>query len=237
MRLPSLVPGLFLQRDNRFRATVIVEGTQHHAHVPTSGRMTELLVPGREIWLSPQDRPGRKTPYDLVLVEHEGGLVSIDSRLPNGLMAERLGQVGWQGRPLRGLTREVALGASRIDMLLEDSAGVVWLEIKSVTLVVKGLALFPDAPTTRGTRHLEELIAVVGRGERAAAAFVAQRADARRFGPHVAADPAFATTLARAQQAGVTLHAYACDVSRQEIRIARRIPVDPLLLSAPTTAR
>ena len=235
MRLPQLVPGVFLQRDNRFRATVSVEGTPTRAHVPTSGRMAELLVPGRAIWLSPQSRPGRKTPYDLVLVEHEGGLVSIDARLPNALMAEHLGQTGWEGRPLCSLTREVTLGASRIDMLLEDAAGVVWLEVKSVTLVVDGWALFPDAPTTRGTRHLEELIAVAQRGERAAAAFVAQRSDARRFAPHVAADPAFATTLARAQQAGVMLRAYGCDLSMQEIRIARRIPIGPLSpASAPT---
>jgi sugar fermentation stimulation protein A len=225
MRLPTLIPGAFVARDNRFRATVLVGGAPVAAHVPTSGRMRELLLPGRTVWLSPQPRPGRKTPYDLVLVEHEGALVSIDSRLPNALMAERLRRQGWEGRPLRSLTREVPLGASRLDLLLEDEAGVVWMEVKSVTLVVGGLALFPDAPTTRGVRHLEELIAVAARGGRAAVAFVAQRADALRFAPHREADPAFAQTLAEAARAGVLIRAYACEVSRQEIAIARTIPV------------
>jgi sugar fermentation stimulation protein A len=226
MRLPPLLPGEFVARDNRFRATVVVEGGPTAAHVPTSGRLAELLVPGRTVWLAPQHRPGRKTPYDLVLVEHQGGLVCIDARVPNALMAEHLRRDGWQGRPLRSLTREVPLGHSRLDLLLEDEAGVVWMEIKSVTLVERGLALFPDAPTTRGTRHLEELIAVAERGERAAAVFVAQRADAERFAPHRVADAAFADALARAAGAGVSLRAYACRVTHREIAIMTGIPLE-----------
>lgn len=225
MRLPELIRGEFVARDNRFRATVLVAGDPTPAHVPTSGRMGELLLPGRTVWLSPQARPGRKTPYDLILVEHGDTLVSIDSRLPNALMAEHLRRHGWQGRPLRRLIREATLGASRLDLLLEDDAGVVWMECKSVTLVVEGLALFPDAPTSRGVRHLKELIAVAQRGERAAAVFIAQRADAMRFGAHRETDPAFADALAEARRAGVTIRAYACAVSRAEITIARSIPV------------
>lgn len=228
MQLPALTLGEFVARDNRFRATVLVDGMPSAAHVPTSGRMAELLVPGRAMWLTPQNHPSRKTPYDLTLVEHQGGLVCIDSRMPNKLMAEHLGTHGWQGRPLRGLTREVALGTSRLDLLLEDADGALWMEVKSVTLVVDGLALFPDAPTARGARHLEELIRVVEQGGRAAVAFVAQRADANRFAPNELADPLFAATLARAARAGVTLAAFACRVSHQEIAIAREIPVEPL---------
>ncbi len=225
MRLPPLIPAEFVARDNRFRATVLVGGAPTAAHVPTSGRMRELLLPGRTVWLRPQPNPNRKTPYDLVLVEHEGILVSTDSRLPNALVAEHLRREGWQGRPLRSLTREVPLGESRLDLLLEDEAGVVWMEVKSVTLVVEGVALFPDAPTTRGVRHLEELTRVAERGERAAAAFVAQRADAVRFGPHREADPAFAAALAAAERAGVAIQAYRCDVSLGEIAIAGPIPL------------
>ncbi len=225
MRLPPLVPGTFVARDNRFRATVTLEGATTKAHVPTSGRMRELLRPGCTVWLSLQMRPGRKTPYDLVLVEHKGVLVSIDSRVPNTLMAEHLREVGWQGCPLHSLTREVPSGASRLDLLLEDDAGVIWMEVKSVTLVIDGLALFPDAPTARGVRHLQELTQVAARGERAAVAFIAQRADAQCFDAHRETDPAFAEALAEAARAGVALHAYACQVSRQEITIARQIPV------------
>jgi sugar fermentation stimulation protein A len=225
MRLPPLIPGEFVARDNRFRATVLVEGESIAAHVPTSGRMHELLLPGRTVWLRPQPRPGRKTPYDLVLVEHGDILVSIDSRLPNALMAERLHRRGWQGRPVRKLVREPPLGASRLDLLLEDEAGVIWMECKSVTLVIQGLALFPDAPTSRGVRHLQELTTVAEQGGRAAAVFIAQRADAVCFGAHRETDPAFADALVDAKRAGVTLCAYACRVSREEIAIARGIPV------------
>jgi sugar fermentation stimulation protein A len=195
------------------------------AHVPTSGRMTELLVPGRTVWLSPHHHPHRKTPYDLTLVEHQGRLVCIDSRAPNVLMAEHLHQAGWHGRQLCQVSREVTVGASRLDLMLEDALGVVWMEVKSVTLAEDGLALFPDAPTTRGARHLEELINVVNAGGRAAVAFVAQRADAERFAPHGRNDRLFAETLARAASAGVALAAYACRVSHEEIAIAHPIPI------------
>ncbi len=242
MNLPPLIAGRFLKRDNRFRVTVQlaneplvdepvankpVANEPVAAHLPNSGRLTELLTPGRRCWLAQFDAPHRKTDFDLKLVEYDGVLVSVDARLPNPLFAEALA-VG-RLTPFRGfrqIEREVPFGKSRLDFRLNGPSGVCWVEVKSVTLVEQGTSRFPDAPTARGARHLEELIAIVEAGERAAVAFVVQRPDARRFTPHHRADPTFSATLREAADQGVAVHAWTCTVQRREIAIARPIPVD-----------
>jgi len=230
MELPPLVPGRFVRRDNRFRATVAVDGREAWAHVPNSGRLTELFVPGRRLWLAPVAAPERKTGYDLKLVEHPvpgGGdvLVSVDARLPNPLFAEALAAGRLQAFHWTSLEREISLGDSRIDFRLEGPDGACWVETKSVTLVEGKTALFPDAPTGRGRRHLRELAAAVEAGERAAVVFVVQRPDADSFAPHPTADPAFADTLRAVTAAGVDVRAYACDVSLKSIAVSREISV------------
>lgn len=225
-----MVPGRFVRRDNRFRATVVVDGEEVWAHVPNSGRLTELFVPGRALWLAPATSPNRKTGYDLKLVEYPAPgrgdvLVSVDARLPNPLFAEAVDAGRLPAFPCVSFEREVRLGDSRIDFRLHDADGVCWVETKSVTLVEGETALFPDAPTGRGRRHLQELEAAVAVGERAAVVFVVQRPDAGRFAPHPTADPAFAETLRAVAAAGVDVRAYACDVSLSAIAIAREIPV------------
>jgi sugar fermentation stimulation protein A len=198
------------------------------AHLPNSGRLTELLTPGRACWLAEfADAPQRKTRYDLKLVEYAGVLVSVDARLPNPLFAEAV-TAGWL-EPFRGYdhaTREVQRGRSRLDFRLSGPEGVCWAEIKSVTLVEDGIARFPDAPTLRGARHLRELTAAVHQGEQAAAVFVVQRPDARRFAPHDQADAAFGAALREAAGAGVGVHAWTCVVSTQAITITTQIPVE-----------
>jgi sugar fermentation stimulation protein A len=123
--------------------------------------------------------------------------------------------------------REVTHGASRLDLRLDahPEAPPCWIEVKSITLVEDGVALFPDAPTTRGRRHLEELADIVGAGERAAAVFVVQRDDPECFSPHPSADPAFAAALREASEAGVEVVAYRCHVTLQGIEIAGSIRV------------
>jgi sugar fermentation stimulation protein A len=227
--LPPLIAGRFVRRDNRFRVTVEVEGGPAAAHLPNSGRLTELLTPGRACWLAPFDDPRRKTCFDLKLVEYAHTLVSVDARLPNALFAEALA-VG-QLEPFRGyarVEREVRLGESRIDFRLRGAVGVCWVEVKSVTLVEGGggVARFPDAPTARGARHVRELMAVVGSGQQAAVVFVVQRADARRFAPHDRADAAFGGALREAADAGVGVYAWTCAVSVQAISVDRPISVE-----------
>jgi len=224
MRLPELVRGSFVQRDNRFRATVIVAGAQTAVHVANSGRLTELLTPGRPVWLVRAVRTERRTAYDLALVEHEGTLVSVDARLPNALWAEAVMTRPVLEQRFDHLEREVARGASRLDFRLANSQGVCWVEVKSVTLVEREIARFPDAVTVRGVKHLGELIAITHAGEQAAVVFVVQRGDAARFKPHYDADPLFAKTLRLARQAGVGVWAYTCRVSQQEIVLAEPIP-------------
>jgi sugar fermentation stimulation protein A len=227
VRLPPLVAGRFVRRDNRFRVTVEVEGEPAAAHLPNSGRLTELLTPGRACWLSRFGDPRRKTRFDLVLVEYAGVLVSVDARLPNGLFAEAL--AAGRLEPFRGTTRferEVQLGESRLDLRLQGPAGACWVEVKSVTLVEGGVARFPDAPTVRGVRHLAELAAAVRRGERAAVVFVIQRPDARCFAPHDRADAVFGAALREAKSAGVGVYAWACEVSPRSVIMASQVPVE-----------
>ena len=222
----ELKEAVFLTRDNRFRATVKLDGRPVWAYLPNSGRLEELLRPGRRVLLRPAAAPGRKTAYDLLLVDLEGVLVSADARLPNLLVEEALRE----GRllPFAGyeaIRREVECGGVRLDFVLEKEEDRCLIEVKSVTLVREGVALFPDAPTLRGRRHLEELRRAVAEGERAAIIFVVQREDALAFAPHDKADPAFGRALRRAVEEGVEVHAYACRVSRREVRLDRPLEV------------
>lgn len=226
MNFPELVRGAFVSRDNRFRATVTVQGRERWAHVPNSGRLQELFTPGRPVWLAPAAAVQRKTSYDLKLVEYASVLVSVDARLPNPLFAEALAAGRLPEFSPSAVRREVPYDHSRLDFCLVHEGGLQWVETKSVTLVEEGVALFPDAPTARGRRHLQTLAAALANGERAAVVFVVQRPDARCFRPHAQADPAFATTLRRAAAAGVDVRAYSCHVSRQEIRLNGEITVD-----------
>lgn len=225
MRFPAMVPGRFISRDNRFRATIRVDGQETWAHVPNSGRLQELFTPGRPVWLSPAADPARKTAYDLKLVDFDGVLVSVDARLPNPLFDEALSSNRLPGFSYPSVEREVTLGHSRLDFRLSGPEGVCWLETKSVTLVEAGTALFPDAPTERGRKHLFTLMDALRDGHQAAVVFIVQRPDARRFSPHRAADPAFADTLAQVAATGVEVRAFTCRVSLEEIAIAAEIPV------------
>jgi len=222
-----LLPAEFVRRENRFRATLLLNGSPVAAHLANSGRLGELLVPGAPCYVSRATNPNRKTGYDLRLVTYDSTLVSVDARLPNPLfadalqqraLAEFIGYTQWRG--------EVRRGQSRLDFLLTGPMDErLWVEVKSVTLVENGVALFPDAPTIRGRKHLAELTSAVKAGERAAVVFVVQRPDARFFAPHLTADPAFAQALSQAAAAGVLVQAYTCRVSLSSIEIARAIPI------------
>ena len=225
---PNLEEGYFITRLNRFAALVELDGRQEMVHVANSGRMRELFEPGRRLLLAPAPGEHRKTRYDLALVDLGHTLVSADARLPNGLVAEAL--MAGELAPFADypeVRREVTYGESRLDLMLEGPAGRCYLETKSVTLVEDGgVALFPDAPTTRGVKHLHTLMQVVGAGHRAGVIFVIQRSDAGSLSPHDAADPEFGRTLRDAQAAGVEVRAYGCSVTPQEIRLADPIPVN-----------
>jgi sugar fermentation stimulation protein A len=200
-------------------------------HLPDPGRLRELLVPGRRVWIRGAQAPRRKTEWSAVLVETPdgGGLVSLDTTLPNRLihLALRAGALpelaGWS------LQRaEVPIGGSRLDFLLANAHGrQLALEVKSVTLVEGDLALFPDAVTTRGARHVRELATLAAAdGWAAALLFVLQRGDATRIRAAAAIDPDFAAAVAEARAAGVRVLGRRCAVSLGEVRLGGRVEVD-----------
>ena len=225
IRFPKLVCARFLRRVNRFLAAVQLGDDTVAVHVASPGRMGELLTPKRPVWLAPAQASGRKTAYDLTLVEHEGVLVSVDSRLPNALYWNALQQEQQMSKqPLR-VEREVKHNHSRLDFCLVSPEGTCWIEVKSVTLVRDGLALFPDAPTARGRKHLLALAGLIREGQSARVVFIVQRSDAHRLAPNAETDPAFAQALYQAQRAGVDVRAHLCRVSVDEISLAAEIPV------------
>ena len=228
---PDLVEATFLKRLNRFAARVRVKDKDVLAHVANSGRMRELFVPGVRVLLKRKTGSHRKTGYDLCLVDLGFALVSADARLPNSLVAEALanGKLP-QFAEYTQVKPESTYGESRLDFLLQDPlivgpTGRCYLETKSVTLVESGAALFPDAPTSRGVKHMGSLVKAVEEGSRAAVIFVIQRGDARRFSPHDAADPDFAAAFRMALASGVEAYAYTCSVSLREVSLAGQIPI------------
>ena len=222
-----LVGARFVCRLNRFLAEVDLAGSPERVHVRNSGRLRELLTPGRKVWLEPGASVDRATRFTLALVRTSAGYVSVDAHLPN-----RLIEAAFRSRALpvfrayRFVRREPRVGRHRADFLLESERGSCLLEVKSVTLVRDGVALFPDAPTVRGSAHLDLLAAECAAGREAAVVFVIQRGDAVRLQPNRAADPAFAAALARAAAAGVRVLAYRCVVSLRGVRLERRIRVE-----------
>lgn len=221
-----LVTATFLERANRFVCWVMVNGKREMAHLPNSGRLREVLAPGRPVYLVEAASPQRRTRYDMLLADRDGLLVSVDARLPSDLVEEalRAGRLApFLSYP--HIRREVAFGHSRLDFLLQGNGQLCYMEVKSITLVEGGQGLFPDAPTLRGRQHLLSLIQARHEGHRAAIAFVVQRPDATGFSPNDATDPAFGAALRQAAGAGVGIYAYRCQVSLTEIRIEAEIPI------------
>ncbi len=226
MRLPPLLPGRFLERRNRFLAFTLVDGEIHPTFVPNSGRMEELLVPGARVFLKDRRNLPGKTHFELVLVEKDGIFVGVDSRMPPLILEEAVAR-GLAFSDYTPVAREPVLGKGRVDLLMRaPGGGDVWVETKSVNLVEDGVALFPDAPTARGARHLEDLMALVRDGKEAHVVFVVQRPDARCFAPHAKRDPLFAETLKRAREMGVGVWAFYCEVSLENIELKGEIPVN-----------
>jgi len=226
MKIASrLISGRFVRRANRFLAAVEVAGEEIQAHVRSTARMAELLVPGSQVFLSPSSNPFRKTRFTLLLVRFGNILVSVDATLPNRLIHDALLRGDLHPFAKYGsIRREVVHGQSRFDFRLQDP-GDCLLEVKSVTLVRNRVAMFPDAPSLRGRKHVEELASAVKMGIRGAVVFVVQREDGESFAPNDEADPGFGEALRRAGAAGVEIYALACAVGDNDIHWDRWIPV------------
>jgi sugar fermentation stimulation protein A len=227
--LQPLERGRLVSRYKRFFADVVLDdGRAVTAHCPNPGAMLGLNTPGLVAWLSRSDAPNRKLPHTLELIEAGGGLVGINTLHPNRLTAEALAEDAIP--ELTGYSshrREVKYGeASRVDFLLEaEGRPRCWLEVKNCHLLRGGrLAEFPDCVAARSLKHLRELTAMVEAGDRAVMLYVIQRTDCDAFEAAADLDPAYAAGLIAAAKAGVEVLCYDCDLSSQEIRIARPVP-------------
>ncbi len=229
----EMVRGRFLSRTSRFSVLAeLADGPGYfECHLPNPGRLKELLVPGAELLLRPAKNPDRrKTKFDVFAVKAEGGTVVVDSRIPNQIMREALssGEVPeFSGYEL--VRSEPARGKSRLDFLLRGNR-MCLVEVKSCTLVRNGVALFPDAPTERGRRHLLELEKAHEEGYRACILFVIQRGDAKLFMPNDETDPDFGVALRKVVARGVEAIALATKYRKGHVELIGRVPVD---LSAP----
>jgi sugar fermentation stimulation protein A len=217
--------GNFVMRPNRFIAHIEKDDEIVIAHVPNTGRLRELLHPGIEVMLSYHPQGHRKTQYELRMVRKGGHWISIDSQLPNALAAEAISKgiiKEIKGYPT--LKREVFYGNSRFDLQLLGEE-TCFVEVKGVTLEKDGWSYFPDAPTERGRKHIEELIEAVKNGYRGVLLFVIQIEGIKGFSPNTEMDFEFAQKVRQAFDAGVEILAYSCEVTPQEVKIVGKVPV------------
>lgn len=242
MRFPSpLLEGRLIRRYKRFLADVDLGGPGAGpdggpdggdvvtAHVPNSGSMIGVDVPGSPVWLSRSANPNRKLAFTLELVEVDGGLVGVNTAHPNALVADaiaagRIPELSGYAR----LRREVTYGKnSRIDVLLEDDGRPpAYVEVKNVHLRREGAcAEFPDCVTARGAKHLEELVAMVAQGGRAVMVYLVQRMDCTHFRVARDIDPAYDAGLRRAVAAGVETLCWSCALTREAIELDRPLPL------------
>jgi len=232
MEFPDpLIRGTLIKRYKRFLADVELDGGGRvTAHCANPGSMLSVKEPGSEVWLSPARNPDRKLRYTWELIGVGSSLVGINTALPNRLVEEALGE-GTIGElaGYESLRREVKYGRnSRIDLLLEGAGRPkCYVEVKNVTLkrdsAPEGTVEFPDAVTTRGSKHLAELSETVAKGCRAVMMYLVQREDAVRFSIAADLDPDYAVNLKAAMAAGVEVLCYGCRLSVTEIRVAEPV--------------
>lgn len=205
-------------------AEVTIGGETVLCHVKNTGRCKELLLPGAAVWCQHSDVPGRKTAYSLITVEKHGHYVNIDSQVPNVIAAQWVaaGGVGFAAEEIR---REVRYGASRLDLAFTRAGQPCLMEVKGVTLNRDGTAVFPDAPTQRGARHVLELAQAARAGYETYLLFVAAMDTVGAVRPNWDTDPEFARALVQAAEAGVRLLGVRCAVTQDSITAAEPIPV------------
>lgn len=226
MKYLRMKKGTFIERPNRFIAYVEIDGNTETVHVKNTGRCAELLTPGATVYVQESDNPERKTRWDLIAVEKpytdQSGrirMINMDSQAPNQVVKEWLEAKGCQVRS------EYTYGNSRIDLLVEAGKRRILIEVKGVTLEKDGVVRFPDAPSERAVKHVEELVKSLKDGYEACVFFVVQMEDVRYFTPNLDTHPAFAEALRRAGEAGVHVVAYQCGVHPDELWLTKELPV------------
>jgi sugar fermentation stimulation protein A len=218
MLYENIKEAVFLSRLNRFVACIEIDGRTELCHVKNTGRCRELLLEGAPVYVQEKNVAGRKTKYDLVSVFKGEKLVNVDSSAPNKVFYEWLVKSGYFGFDSH-IESEKTYGNSRLDFYIEKGAAKIFIEVKGVTLEEDGVALFPDAPTIRGIKHIKELIRCKEEGFEAYGVFIIQMEGVDYFTPNDKTHRAFGETLKIAADKGVKLIALCCNVGKSVIEI------------------
>ena len=224
MKYERMEEGRFLERPNRFIAYVEILGKKETVHVKNTGRCAELLVPGATVYVQKAADPNRKTQWDLIAVQKGERVVNMDSQVPNKVVEEwiRKGNLFPNATLIRP---ETTYGNSRFDLYVEEGDRKIFMEIKGVTLEDNGVVRFPDAPTERGVKHVEELVKAVKDGYEAYLFFVVQMEGVKYLAPNRVTHAAFGEAVDIAKENGVNILAYECQVEKDRIEIAKEVPV------------
>ena len=215
MKYREIVEGIFIDRPNRFIAHVDIEGVVNTVHVKNTGRCKELLIPKTPVRLEVSDNPNRKTLYDLVAVYKKNfGWINMDSQAPNKVVKEWL-----ETKDYDYIKPEYKYGDSRIDFYMRKGNQEYLMEVKGCTLEIDGIGYFPDAPTTRGIKHLRELIKAKRAGYECAVAFVIQMEGINEVRPNIDTHPEFGVALQEAKEAGVKILYLTCKVGRDTLEL------------------
>ncbi len=224
MKYERIQVGRFIERPNRFIAYVEIDGMVETVHVKNTGRCAELLIPGATVYVQESDNPERKTRWDLIGVMKGNRMINMDSQITNYVVKEWIEEGNLFQSP-KLVKPETVYGESRFDLYVETEEQKAFIEVKGVTLEEDGVVRFPDAPTERGVKHVEELIRAVKVGYEAYIFFVIQMEHVRYFTPNEKTHKAFADALRKAKKAGVRILAYDCKVETDGIRLNCQVPV------------
>lgn len=218
--------GIFKERINRFIAIVEIDDELQEVHVPNTGRLKELLIKNKKVMLSFHDLKSRKTKYELRFIDKDGVWVSVDSQLPNKIVREYLEEdrkTDIYGE-YKNVKTEVAFLKSRFDIFLDTEKGM-FIEVKGVNLELNGWGYFPDAPTSRGTKHLYELIEAMEKGYEASVIFLIQNPLINGFSPNKITDKKFSDALIEAHKKGVNIRALKCDINLKGASVIRELAI------------
>lgn len=226
MKYTSVKHAEFIKRPNRFIAHVLIDNNEEIVHVRNTGRCKEILQEGTVVILEQARNAARKTKYSITAVYKGDVLINIDSQIPNlvvylAIKEEKITEI----RHITKLSKEAVYGNSRFDLYFETKDQRGFIEVKGVTLETEGIAMFPDAPTQRGSKHIYEMIKAVEEGYAGYIFFLIQMKGVKYFTPFEIRDPEFAKALRLANEKGVTVLAYDSIVSEDGITIGSPVEV------------
>lgn len=222
MKYNNIYEGEFLERPNRFIAICEIDGKKEVCHVKNTGRCRELLQKGVTVYLEKSTNQNRKTQFDLVAVQKNDRLINMDSQAPNFVVAESLDKIF---KDITYIKQEYKYGNSRFDIYVETKTEKIFVEVKGVTLEKDGVVRFPDAPTERGIKHLQELQKAILDGYRACVIFLIQMINVEYFEPNYDTHPQFAEELKRARENGVEIFVFDSVVTPDEIKMNNKVKI------------